>query len=664
MNFCRFFFVLFLIFTYPPIANANIFDDAGDWAEGAYDDTRKAAEDVEKAAEEAEKEIQKSAEYINEQVVHETEKLSKQAVEGIESAEKAMVDFVKNLTNLGKTCEDSLNKFENKGSSFTNGMPHLPKTLQGLPGTPPALFSQNCQKRQVSGFTCGIFPYLDDIVTAIAQGDSDVKKLSQYVDHAYHSSACSGLEPIAARPECAAVVGIARMSEDSFGCMANVIADIVKNGGGSEHSLPSDFENQICTQLGEFAFASAADKLALGMTEDEEIKRLIKMAKNLQRALRAEEAIVNSERVKNVCKNGAKSDGHTAYKAPTPTDTYADIVSDSPGRHLLLLKDLTSNMCLDGYGMNDKNPRPVQTYGCHGHSNQRWSFHQENNVDGNFFTIKNDRYNTCIEDTGNGLVLKSCDPNRHQQLFTPHHINKEISAVAEDGSAITKTVSKKTGMLRNYHTNNCMGFHTSSAHTEEQLKGFACDDAQLNGIWYVNDPATHLLKSNAGAHINIYANPSAPACLGMAPYEAYKQNDVKSKIPGLKLPGTNIDDMEKESLGLAVTTRGCDNEITQLWSIHSVQNSDGHFAQFWNDKHGPNSCLQDNGKSERYSLAKCDEKNKDQLFTITDAGQIRNTYTENCLQIITGQGYSLTQAAIARDCRNEDGQIWYKVNKQ
>ena len=657
--------LLVLLCVLPVTASANIFDDAGDWASDRYDDARDAAEDVEKAAEEAAKEIQDSAKYINDQVVHQAEELSKQAADSIVQAANYMGDLVKDLTDLNKSCQDTLSGFESKGEGFVKGMPHLPESLNNMPGTPEALFSYNCRKYQVNGFTCGIFPYLDDIATAIAAGSADVKKLSQYVNHAYGSSACNHIN-VAEKPMCALVVGIAKMSEESMSCMANVVADIAHNGkGGGGVSLPSDFEKTICTQMGEITFASAADKLALGLASEEDLQRLIKFAKNLQRALRAQDSIAHSDRVEDVCKHGAKAGKKNVYTAPDIEDTYADIISDNPGKHLLLLKDLSSNMCLDGYGMHVSHDRPVQIYGCHGHSNQRWSFHKVDSVAGNYFYVVNDRYNTCVEDTSAGLVLKKCNVSNQHQLFTPRHVSKETVVEHSDGTTETVVMSKKTGMLQNLATKNCMGLNTTELKDEIQLKGYDCDDKSFNGIWYVNDPAKQLLEPAAGAHLNVYSNPSAPTCLSMAPFEVYADSkaDIKSPLGGINMPGNFPVKAQGNSLGVAVWAHACEGKDSQLWSVHTVETKNGTFDQYWNDKRGKGSCLTDNGEGKRYSVTPCDENNEKQLFTVSDKGQLQNAKTGLCLAIRTGENLGLTQNTFAASCSDADGQVWYKIKK-
>lgn len=625
--------VLSIVVLSPTYAHANFFNDATSWVKDRYDDARKTTESIAEAAEKATRDIKKSAEYINAQTIKETKILSEQASKGIQDAANYMGDLIKQLGQMNDTCQSALEDFESKGDAFMKGMPHLPHNLQSYSGVPQQLFSNTCEKYAVNGFTCGIFPYLDSIASAIATGAADTKKLAQYVDHAYKSSACNRINPVD-RPMCALIVGIARSTEDAYGCTANVIADIVGSGGPNQTSMPSVDVKEVCTMIGEQTFSFAANRLALGATENEDMKKLIKFAQRLKLALHAQEAVTSSDRVKDVCENGAKStsSGKKSYTAPIPTDTYADVISDNPGKDLVLLKDLGSNMCLDGYGAPINTDRPVQIYGCHGQSNQRWSFHKVDHVDGNYFYIVNERYKTCIEETPKGLVLKTCDQTRKQQLFTPRHAAKKVKEIQPGKGAIEKTVMKRTGTLQNLGTKHCIGLNTKTLKNEMQLKGYNCNDKNLNAVWYVNDPARHLLKQHPGAHLSVYAFPAKPLCMDMR--------------------------------GNHVNLEGCDGNSTQSWSFHRIKDKRGEFDQLWNDHGGPRTCLHNSGPlGAPLTVAPCNSNYNEQLFTIKSDGRMQNLHTGGCVDV-SGEVDKIGQTITSWHCDESKAQVWYKTEKK
>lgn len=622
-----------LVCVLPTQARADFFSDAGSWVEDQYNSARDTAEDIAKAAEKAAQEVQKSAQYINDQATKQAEELTRQAAKGIEDAANYMGDFINNMTDLNKSCKDTLLSLEGSGG-FIDGMPHLPKSLQSYPGVPAQLYSGSCEKYTINAFTCGIFPYLNGIAKAIASGDANVKKLAQYVDRAYGSSACKNAGPVD-RPMCALIVGIAHAQEDNLSCAANVIADVVQSGNSSNNSIPADAEEKLCSMLGEFSFSFAADKLALGATSDLAMYKLLKFAQELRTSLKIRYELENSDRVKEVCSHGSKASHAGAthpYVAPLPTDTYTDIISDHPGRHLVLLKDLTSNMCLDGYGAHTDSDRQVQIYTCHGHDNQRWTFHKADGVKGNYYYVVNDRYQTCIEETPNGLVLKTCDQTRHEQLFKPRHAEKMVEKVGDDGTKSSAKVMKKTGTLQNLKSKNCIGVNTTALKNEIQLKGYDCNDKELNGVWYVNDPASNLLKKHPGAHLSVYSFPASPICIEARDGKAYMA--------------------------------GCDGNSAQLWSFHHVKDSRGEFDQLWNDHGGPNTCLHNAGPiGAPLTIKKCDSNYNEQLFILGKDGRMKNLHTGGCVEIY-GEVHQIGKPISAWHCDDSDAQVWYKAERK
>lgn len=635
-------------------AHANIFNDAGSWVKSTYNKARSEAEKTANS-------VAKSAQYISKQAMKETVKLSKNAYTGMKDAANKMKDLIKNLGKIGKDCNALLS---NMGNGFTNSLPKLPL---GIPKIPPQLTNSQCKVYSANGFVCGIFPYLDGIAKSIAQGSANTKRLAQYVDRAYKSSACKHLN-IIDRPACSLILGIANSAEESMSCAANVIADAAHGGKGNMSESDAEV---ICNKLGEFAFSVAADQLALGAAGDKDLKKVIQIAQLIRTALKTEHYVRNSEQTKNICKNGAKNkSGKKIYVAKKPLETVADILSPNPGKHLMLIKALDKNLCIDAYGGYSRGDRQVQSYQCHGKAYQRWSFHPSNRWDlkgKGYYYVKNDKYNTCMTSTPNGIYLKKCNQHLNEQIFKTYY--KKESVKAKDKK--TQYVWKNTGTMQNHHTGKCIGYDVPSDkighynkvtysgfdvnkrnktnaenkkrhHNALRLKEYSCNDKKFNGELFVNDPAINLVQSKPGAHLNIYAFPSNPVCL-----------DVHKKDKSVQIWQCGNYDPPTETWSF--------QHVTDKYPSNKNPKKTWNYGQIWNDAYGPRGCLETwgTGKGRWFRVADCHTHKREQQFRILPNGKIQSRASGMCLNIYGNRKANGTKV-IQWPCEDAANEIWYK----
>ena len=641
-------------------AHAGFFSDAGSWVNSTYNKARSAAEKTAKSA-------AKSAQYISKQTMKETVKLSKNAYNGINDAAKKLENLLTDLGKLGKDCKAIAGKLD-----VAKGLPELP---YGIPNLPRKLTGSTCAVNSAKGFTCGIFPYLGDIGKSITAGSADTKRLAQYVDRAYKSSPCNQLTGLKSteRPACALIMGIANSAKASMSCAANVIADAAQ--GGKRNMSDHDAE-EICNMMGRFAFSYAADRLALKLTSPNPgIREVIKIAQKIRSALNLKEYVMNEEQTKDICKNGAKNkSGKKLYEAIRPIETVSDILSPKPGKHLMLIKSLNKNLCIDAYGGRTNGDRQVQSYGCHGKAYQRWSFHPTTRHDligKGYYYVKNDKYNTCMTSTPNGIYLKSCNQKLNEQIFKTYY-KKEVKVEMFKANKIT-TVGKNTGTMQNLHTGKCAGYDVPSKnighytkaklgyergdnnlqrankkskadnenrkrhHNALRLKEYSCNNNKFNGELFVNDPVTKLVHSQPGSHLNIYAFPSNPVCL-----------DVHKKDKSAQI-------------------WQCGGYDTEKWSFQNVTNkypsrvNKGNTGQIWNDAYGAGGCLTSTGtvKGNWFKVKNCMEYNHKQQFRTLPNGKIQNRHSGMCLNVYGSRKANGTKV-IQWPCQNTGNMVWYK----
>ena len=234
----------------------------------------KAGKDIEKGTKQAGKTIEKSA------------KATAADIEkGAKAAAAEMGKLSGQLTALTGHCQSAIDKF---GHSINSAMPTL-----RVPGL-PQLSSHKCEAAQMFGFMCGIFPYANNIVKAIAEGAHDMKSLGHHVHQAYHSHACSHFLKIDPnRNVCALFVGLAKETEESVQCIVDVASSIAKGKSGSR----SFDETQVCHAIGNFEFGFVADKIAVANVAEEN-QKLIKMAQILRTVLAVKHTAANE--VKNI----------------------------------------------------------------------------------------------------------------------------------------------------------------------------------------------------------------------------------------------------------------------------------------------------------------------------------------------------------------------------
>ena len=128
---------------------------------------------------------------------------------------------------------------------------------------------------------CGIFPYANNIVKAIAKGAQDMKALGHHVDQAYNSHACSHFSKVDPnRGVCALFVGLARETEESV----EWIVDVAKNMLSGKRGNAYFNETEVCHAIGNFEFGFVADKIAVAGAAEEN-QKLIKFALLLRTAL-------------------------------------------------------------------------------------------------------------------------------------------------------------------------------------------------------------------------------------------------------------------------------------------------------------------------------------------------------------------------------------------
>lgn len=244
-----------------------------------------AANTVKHTAEKAGQDIKKGAEQTGRDIEKGAKASAAEIEKGAKAAAAEMGKLSGQLTALTGHCQTAIDKF---GHSIDSAMPSI--RVAGL----PQLSSNKCEAAQMSGFMCGIFPYANNIVKAIAEGAHDMKSLGHHVHQAYNSHACSHFSKVDPnRNVCALFVGLARETEESVQCIVDV-AKSIADGKGGGHSFD---ETQVCHAIGNFEFGFVADKIAVANVAEEN-QKLIKVAQLLRSALAVKRTAANE--VKNI----------------------------------------------------------------------------------------------------------------------------------------------------------------------------------------------------------------------------------------------------------------------------------------------------------------------------------------------------------------------------
>jgi len=231
-----------------------------------------AANTVKHTAEKTGRDIKKDAEKTG-RAIEKGARATGAAIEkGAKAAAAEMGKLSGQLFRITGHCQTAIDKF---GHSISSAMP--PTRVAGL----PQLSSNKCEAAQMSGFMCGIFPYANNIVKAIAEGAHDMKALGHHVDQAYNSHACSHFSKVDPnRGVCALFVGLARETEESVECIVDVAKKMASGKRGNAHFN----ETEVCHAIGNFEFGFVADKIAVAGAAEEN-QKLIKFAQLLRTAL-------------------------------------------------------------------------------------------------------------------------------------------------------------------------------------------------------------------------------------------------------------------------------------------------------------------------------------------------------------------------------------------
>lgn len=231
-----------------------------------------AANKVKHAATHATKTVEHGAEKAGRDIKKGTQKAGHEIEKGAKAAATEMSKLSGQLLSVTGHCQTAIDKF---GHKVGGAMPSI-----GVPGL-PQLSTSKCEVAQTAGFMCGIFPYANAIVKAIAEGAHDMKALGHHVNEAYDSHACSHLSKIDPnRGVCALFVGLAKETEESVECIVDVAKEISHGKRGNVHFN----ETAVCHAIGNFEFGFVADKIAVAGAADEN-KKLIKFAQLLRTAL-------------------------------------------------------------------------------------------------------------------------------------------------------------------------------------------------------------------------------------------------------------------------------------------------------------------------------------------------------------------------------------------
>jgi hypothetical protein len=129
---------------------------------------------------------------------------------------------------------------------------------------------------------CGVLPYANNIVKALAEGAHDMRALAHHVGTAMHSRPCNTMPVIGGeRNICALFVGMANEAAESVECIVDVATQISHSRAGG-HSFNN--ETKICRFTGELLFGFLADRLALAGVAQEQ-REILKFARLLRTAL-------------------------------------------------------------------------------------------------------------------------------------------------------------------------------------------------------------------------------------------------------------------------------------------------------------------------------------------------------------------------------------------
>lgn len=231
-----------------------------------------AANQVKHTAEKAGQDIKKGAAKAGQDIEKGAKASAAEIEKGAKAAAAEMGKLSGQLTQITGHCQSALDKF---GHQVSHAIP--PLAVAAI----PELRTSKCEIAETSGFMCGIFPYANGIVKAVAEGAHDMKSLGHHIHGAYEGHLCSHFSKLDPnRSVCALFVGLAKETEESVECIVDVAKEISK-GGRSNRRFD---ETEICHFAGNVMFGFVADKLALAGVAEEK-RKLVKFAQLLRSAL-------------------------------------------------------------------------------------------------------------------------------------------------------------------------------------------------------------------------------------------------------------------------------------------------------------------------------------------------------------------------------------------
>ena len=233
---------------------------------------KKAGHDIEKGAKKTGQAIKKGAEETGRGIETGAKYTAAEIEKGAKAAAKEMGKLEGQLTQITGHCQTAIDKF---GAPMTHA--RRPILVGGL----PQLATSKCGVATTAGFMCGIVPYANGIVKAVAEGAHDMKSLGNHIHRAFNSHQCSRyskLDPN--RRACALFVGLSNETEESVECIKDV-AKKLRSESKKSHKFD---ETPICHFAGNVMYGFLVDRLALAGVADES-KKLLKFAQRLRTAM-------------------------------------------------------------------------------------------------------------------------------------------------------------------------------------------------------------------------------------------------------------------------------------------------------------------------------------------------------------------------------------------
>ena len=598
--------------------SANVLSDIEHWTESEYNKARKELITLERETEDA-------AKYVAAKVAKESVSIAKTMEQEINKAINELERLT--LSSLEGSCKEGTGKLTGPLKSVYSSIDtivakHTPElNVTGLNEIKQLSFlSSNsafpgvlaCKTNISRGMACGIFPYVQKIVTAVITGKANSEIFAEATGRAYKSNICSSM-PVTDRGMCAVMLAAFDEGKKGASCVANVVEKVVIGAKDSDHNLkfrpsfPRVDQEAICYDIGGEVFAYAADAGLGGMIPDEvtRAKKIFKIAKALRTGLYYSSKPIVKETVTKICESGIKED---IKEGRIPTEKIVRIKhNENPGANLKLLTRLSDPVCLDLYVGKNK----VSGQRCHGGPNQRWSFHDVGKSNPGYFWIRNGvNGDKCLAATSKngGYVTAKCKSNLAQQNF-------EITS---------------EGLLKNSKTKQCVNM---LGHMKETID-YPCEDYSNNQKLYYDNPSLSLVKGSPGAHRQLYVHPSSPICLDFT----VKGNHLLEVYP-------------------------CNNTPYQSWSFHKYNSYKGNknkkysdYYQIQSDETG--GCMTSNTRGAIASVSKCRSMNKEphnQMYRISN-GRFVNLHTGQCLQ---AEGFHTRNKIRNLNCSDIEKQKWH-----